>query len=435
MKVINYLLVLLFLFSLTSQGNIDGEIKKNLISKIKTLLEERDSFNYGNDILSPNNTIDRYFIIDKVELDKIDLQASNYKLEAKAREQIRTALFASQPNVYNDFHFSLNSHDLNQILDYAIFTEYIGCTFRQDNIISYVIFRLSVNMKLNAQYQYTKRCVRPDIADEINIVKDVCQNDPVCERCRVCSYELSDDYYKCNKNTIFTIYKRRPLNDTEKLEANNLVSAYSAEVFNLMIEEVEKESIIVEKKAEMQASFHTGQIFESPNVKAFAKITEYGDIEIKFKKYIRPAHHFELKIKAFYSTKCLKIANEKFLKKIIKNEEMNYNLLISKGWCKRDIPCEEKKSEYLIADKDGESSCLKLKELKKEKKNINMEIYNDGSMAIREATSGGILFYAKPNIQGKGPFRVGVSRDLELQIIDSKNVVVWKSTPTYIRRY
>ena len=59
-----------------------------------------------------------------------------------------------------------------------------------------------------------------------------------------------------------------------------------------------------------------------------------------------------------------------------------------------------------------------------------MIIYVDGSMAIKSA--GGIIFYAKPNIKGKGPFKVGVTKGFELQIIDSQNVVVWKSTPVFI---
>ena len=59
-----------------------------------------------------------------------------------------------------------------------------------------------------------------------------------------------------------------------------------------------------------------------------------------------------------------------------------------------------------------------------------MEIYTDGSMTIK--SSGGILFYAKPNIKGKGPFTVGVTKGFELQIIDSQKVVVWKSTPVFI---
>ena len=79
----------------------------------------------------------------------------------------------------------------------------------------------------------------------------------------------------------------------------------------------------------------------------------------------------------------------------------------------------------MIADKNGLSSCVKLKELRKEKKNIKMEVYTDGSMAIK--SNGGVIFYAKPNIQGKGPFTVGVTKHFELQIIDSQNVAVWKS--------
>ena len=59
-----------------------------------------------------------------------------------------------------------------------------------------------------------------------------------------------------------------------------------------------------------------------------------------------------------------------------------------------------------------------------------MEIYTDGSLAVK--SNGGILFYAKPSINGKGPFSVGVTKDFELQIIDSQKVVVWKSNPFFL---
>ena len=84
----------------------------------------------------------------------------------------------------------------------------------------------------------------------------------------------------------------------------------------------------------------------------------------------------------------------------------------------------------MVADKDGESSCTKLIEMKKDKKKIQMIVYNDGSLGIK--SSGGVIFYAKPNVQGKGPFTVGVTKEFELQVVDSQNVVVWKSTPIHV---
>ena len=98
--------------------------------------------------------------------------------------------------------------------------------------------------------------------------------------------------------------------------------------------------------------------------------------------------------------------------------------------CRYNPPCVERRSEYLIGDQNGESSCTKLKEMRKTKMEIKMEIYNDGSFTIKKGA--GILFYAKPNVKGKGPFNVGVTKKFELQIIDSQKVVVWKSTPVLV---
>ena len=115
------------------------------------------------------------------------------------------------------------------------------------------------------------------------------------------------------------------------------------------------------------------------------------------------------------------LSNYKFLLLIV---HINRNL-------KRFFKCPERKNEYLIADKDFKGGCTKLKELKKKKKDIQMIIYNDGSLAIKDTMSGGVLFYAKPNIKGKGPFSVGITRELKLQIIDSQDVVVWNSTAVF----
>ena len=425
MKVINYLLVLLFLFSLTSQDDV-GEIRKKLLSKIKILLKERGSYQYKNEILTPKDIIDRKFLMDQVELDNVKINeiGRRYNLEKEALEQIRAAFFQSQPNIYKDFQFSLKNDNLNKI-----FSEYIGCCFKQANLINYVILRLSVKVEIKSKYENKKRCSNVKrggffMCGNIERIKQACQRDLNDNLCRICSGEVTNNYYYCNTQTIFTISRQRPLNDAEKSEANNLVRAYSGELFNLMIEENEKETMIPDKKAYAQATFTTGQIIKNQTYNVVARVMEYGDIEI----YKLQNPHF-LRYDAYYNTKCLKIAYEKFFKK---NKRINFDSIIQKGWCKRDIPCVEKRNEYLIADKDGESSCTKLKELKKEKKMISMEVYSDGSLAVK--SNGGVIFFAKPDIQGKGPFTVGVSKDLELQVIDSQKVVVWKSTPVYIRR-
>ena len=141
----------------------------------------------------------------------------------------------------------------------------------------------------------------------------------------------------------------------------------------------------------------------------YTLITDYGDIEIK--EIDSTMNHF--------------IFNKECQKNLTSNSLFDLN-----EKCKINPLCKERESEYLIADKNGESSCTKLKELKNKKKNIKMEIYTEGSMTIKSDEE--ILFYAKPNIKGKGPFTVGVTKEFELQIIDSQNVVVWKSTPVLI---
>ena len=430
MKVINYLLVLLFLFSLTSQDDV-GEIRKKLLSKIKILLKERGSYQYKNEILTPKDIIARKFLMDQVELDNVKINeiGRRYNLEKEALEQIRAAFFQSQPNIYKDFQFSLKNDNLNKIVDNAIFSEYIGCCFKQANLINYVILRLSVKVEIKTKYENKKRCSNAKrggffMCGNIDKIKQACQRDLNDDWCRICSGEVINNYYYCNTQTIFTISRQRPLNDAEKSEANNLVRAYSGELFNLMIEENEKETMMPDKKAYVQTTFTTGQIIKNQTYNVVARVMEYGDIEI-----YKIQNAYFLRYNAYYNTKCLKIAYEKFFKK---NKRINFDSIIQKGWCKRDIPCVEKRNEYLIADKDGESSCTKLKELKKEKKMISMEVYSDGSLAVK--SNGGVIFFAKPDIQGKGPFSVGVSKDLELQVIDSQKVVVWKSTPVYIRR-
>ena len=377
MKVFKYLLVLFFLCSLTSQENVAGEIKKKFFSKIKTLLKKRGSFDYNNDILNPKNILSKKLIIDRVKLNtaKINEIGKRYNLESKAIDQIRAAFFQSQPNIFKDFEFSLNSGNLNQIVNNATFTEYIGCCFRQDHMINYIILRLSVFAEIYGKTY--KRWYSVSIPGRDYTV-------PMFD------------------------YKPRPLNDTEKLKANNLIRAYSAEIFNLMIEDVEKETTIIPQNLVVQSVFTTGQIFNNESYYVQAEITDYGDVEISVAGTNKTHVIFKKECKSLTATSILDITEK----------------------CKFNLPCDERKSEYLIADENGKSSCSKLKELKKEKKNIKMEIYTDGSFAIKSA--GGILFYAKPNIKGKGPFSVGVTRNFELQIIDSQKVVVWKSNPVFL---
>ena len=407
MKVFKYLLVLLFLFSLTSQVNVADEIKTKFFSKIKTLLKKRGSFDYKNDILSPKNILSKTLIIDRVELNNVKINeiGKRYNLESKAIDQIRAAFFASQPNVYKDFEFSLNSANLNQIVNFATFTEYIGCCFRQDNMINYIILRLSVNSQIYEKRVFDRNdCIRLQrifYYAKIERLKEECNKDPYCVLTvnhKACPF---DGYLR-------TYYKRRPLNNAEKFKANNLIRTYSGEMFNLMIEEIEKKTIKTEENLVVQSVFTTGQVFKNESYCVQAMITDYGDIEIRGTSYKRKP--------ALLKKECQSLTASSFFDITEK--------------CQYNPSCDERKNEYLIADKDGKSSCTKLKELRKEKKNIKMEIYTDGSMAIKSA--GGILFYTKPNIKGKGPFSVGVTKGFELQIIDSQKVVVWKSTPAFL---
>ena len=408
MKVFKYLLVLFFLCSLTSQEDVAGEIKAKFFSKIKTLLEKRGSFDYKNDILNPKNIGSKNIIIDRVELNNVKINEirKRYYLEEKAIDQIKAAFYASEPNVYKDFEFSLNSANLNQILNFTTFTEYIGCCFRQDNMINYIILRLSINAEIYEKKEVDrKECVHSLFGARIFTINktemEECNKDPYCA--------LKVDRQACRYTRYLrTYYKRRPLNNDERLKATNLISSYSGEIFNLMIEDVQKETTTIPQNLVVQSVFTAGQIFNNETYSVEAEITDYGDIEIK-----GPVSN---KIHVILNKECKKLTAGSFLD-IIRR-------------CQYNPPCVERKSEYLIADENGKSSCTKLKELRKEKKNIKMEIYTDGSMTIK--SSGGILFYAKPNIKGKGPFTVGVTKGFELQIIDSQKVVVWKSTPVFL---
>ena len=414
MKIIKYLLTLFILFSLTSQDEVVNEIKEKLFSNIKVILDKRGSYNYRNFILDPTNIETKKLIIDRVELnnEKINEIGKRYNLEPNAIDQIKAAFFASQPNIYKDFEFSLNSADLDQIIDKATFSEYIGCCFRQDNMINYMIFRLTVNTKIYSKQGVDEKfCLipHPSIYHShytIDEVREACKASLYCFICRYNRFKF--DAKRCpNEKYQWTTYKRRPLNNDEKAKAKELVLAYSAELFKIMIEEIHKKVIIPDEKIEVQSIFTTGQIFKNDSYNVQAEITSYGDIEIK-------GNCYEL-----FSKKCLNITNISLP-------------FIKRSNCRVSPSCDERKNEYLIADKDSGSGCVKLKELKKEKKNINLEIYINGSMAIKDTKSGGILFYAKPNIKGDGPFSVGVSKEYELQIIDSKKVVVWKSNPIYL---
>ena len=416
MKVFKYLLVLFFLCSLTSQEDVAGEIKKKFFSKIKILLEKRGSYEFNNDVLSLKNIESKSLIIDRVELNdaKINEIRTRYNLESKAIDQIKAAFFASQPNIYKDFEFSLNSANLNQILDNAIFTEYIGCCFRQDNMINYIIMRLSVNTQIyekkevdKIEYIMLEYCPPTDRSDRSRQWQCINSNN---HKRRLCSEDPDCVFIKkpLGGSMKKTFYKRRPLNYAEKLKASNLVRAYSGEMFNLMIEDVQKETIKTEENLVIQSVFTTGQVFINGTYSVQAEITNYGDIEIR-KDGSSKSH-------VIFNKECENLTIRSFFDFTKK--------------CKFNPTCVERENEYLIADENGKSSCIKLKELRKEKKNIKMEIYTDGSMTIKSA--GGILFYAKPNIKGKGPFTVGVTRNFELQIIDSQKVSVWKSNPAFI---
>ena len=244
MKIIKYLLILIIFCSLTSQSNVADEIKEKFFSNIKALLSKRGEFRYWNLILVPKNIISKTLIIDKIELSntKINEIGERYNLEPKAIEQIKTTFYLSQPNVYKDFEFSLNNADLNQKVEEATFTEYIGCCFKQDNMINYIIMHLSVNMKIREQYG------------------------------------------------------GGPLNDAQKSEANALINSYSGEIFKLMIDDANEETIIPEKKLEVQSVFTTGQVFYNETYDVKAKITKYGDVEISQISPISITHYVYIKI-------------------------------------------------------------------------------------------------------------------------------------------
>ena len=421
MSVIKYLLVLLIFCSLTSQEDVASEIKKQFFSKIKSLLNKRGSFDYDNIVVTPQKITSKQLIIDRVELNaqKINEIKNRYNLETKIIEQIKNTFYQSQPNVYNDFEFSLNSADLNQILDNATFIEYIGCSFKQNNIVNYIIMRLSIIMNIKEKKIPDKKwCILPRQScppyykvGDYKRLKKLCDKNIWGEICR--SYLTTFNIKTCpNEFNQYIIYKRRSFNAEEKMLANKCVSAYSGDIFNVMIEEIEKKTIIPDKNLQVQSTFYTGQIFKNESYYVQAEITNYGDIEIKQTKNTGN-HYLVLK-------KC-------------KNDKILSFFYVWKKGCLFLPPCDERINEYLIADKDSESSCVKLKEIKEEKKNIQMEIYIDGSIAIK--SNGGILFYEKPNIKGKGPFTVGVTKEFELQIIDSQNVAVWKSNTAHIHVY
>ena len=283
-------------------------------------------------------------------------------------------------------------------------------------MINYIILRLSINTQIYIkEFIESRWCIEEFIYSAKNKrveytveqVKQSCLKnlgDYLCERGR-----RDFDKKNCpNANNQLIITKRRPLNEAEKLEANKLVRSYSGEMFSIMIEEAEKKTTIVpEENLEVQSVFTTGQSFQNDTYNVQAKITDYGDVEIQETG----------------------IFNHKMFNKKCQSKNIySYFYIMSK--CLYIPPCPERRSEYLISDQNGISSCTKLKELRKTKMETKMEIYNDGSMAIKQGA--GVLYYVKPNIKGKGPFSVGVTKKLELQIIDSQKVVVWKSTPVIV---
>ena len=389
MKTINFLLILFFLCSLTSQEDVAAEIKNQFFTRIKQkLLDKRGNYDYYNDILVPINTESKRFILDRVEANdaKINEVINKYSLDPKILPQIKLAFLASQPNVYTDIDFSLSAQDkLNQVVDNAEFKEYFGYCLKKDNMVNYMILSITINAKILEKFEVSEKW---------------------------CKYFVFGDFFKkyafdenkCpDKEHQLILYRRRSLNNNEKAQANDLIRAYSGEIFKLMIDQ-QQESITIPENLGTQSVFTTGQVFKN-GTSVQAEITSYGDVEIKAN---------------------VPLENHILLTKNCEGKTVVPFL----GGCFYSAPCYERKSEYLVADKDGESSCTKLKELKKEKKQIQMIVYNDGSLGIK--SSGGNIFYGKPNVQGKGPFTVGVTKELELQVVDSQNVVVWKSTPALV---
>ena len=407
MKTINYLLVLLIFFSLSYQEDVASEIRKQFFANIKKTLEKRGFFNYKNKILKPKNFEKKTLIIDRVELndDKIAEIGKRYSLDKLIFEQIKAVFFQSQPNIYKDFEFSLNDDDLAKNNN-AKFTEYIGCCYRQGNMVNYIIMRLLVNIEI-----YEKKTVEAKIcipngsySNEIKKSCDISLEDLTCDHY---TYRYDEKKGCFRTDQLYIKYKKTPLNDDEKNKAKELVSAYFGEIFNLMIEEVQKNK--KGENLEIQSIFTSGQIFKNETYYVEAEITNYGEVVIKETSMF----HGLLK------KECLNMT-----------EKETYDQI--QFGCAFIVQCHEREREYLISDENGESSCTKLKLLKNEKKNIEMVIYNDGSMDIKEGMVGAILYSAKPNIKGKGPFKVGVNKFFELQIVDSENVVVWKSTPVHL---
>ena len=412
MKPIKYLLVLILLSAIACQVEVDDKIRKEFMSRIKTLLRKRGSFNYQNTVLSPISFDNKRFIIDKVELNNVKINeiGKRYNLEAKTLEQIRAAFFQSQPNIYVDFEFSLNDN-LDKVVNKTKFTEYIGCSFKQNNVVNYIILSLTVNVQIYEKKEIDQQwCLTWPLGDAL---RKTCTQNPDAFGC----FKTKFDEKTCpKKEDQYTSYKLRPLNASEREQANKLISAYSGEIFSLMIEENEKQIIKIPDNLVVQSVFYTGQVFSNASYFVEARIADYGDVEI------RPTGKRLMIFPLVETSHCL-------LLKTCKNLAFLTYTDVKIKKCEYVPNCLERESEYLIADKNGEGSCTKIKQSMKNKKSIKMEVYNDGSMAVKDGTTGGVLYYAKPKVQGKGPFSIGVTKEFELQIIDSKNVVVWKSTP------
>ena len=431
MKVISYLFVFL-LFSLTTENGIPEDIRDIFFSKIKSVLDKRDSFNYKNNILFPADIIKKTFIIDSIDSDlkKVDEIGIRYNLESEAIEQIKVNFFQAEkvPSVYHDFDFSLDSPDLKQIVDSAIFTEYIGICFKQQqkNVINYIILRLTVKVqfkqKLNIKSKWCLRFPKSIIFQPFAIlykqIRELCRKNIDDPKCLPIRSRFDKNICPLKEDQVI-ISERRPLNDKESKEAEELVKAYTADVFRLKLEELDKtETIKLPDNLETQSIFFTGQIFKNPTYQMEAEITNYGDVEIRKSSY---------KNKVSMQNECESLTDPEYYDE---HWECSYGLL-----------CFERDNVYLIADQKSESTCTKLKELQKEKRDIKMVIYTDGSMAIIDEKSLGVLFYKKPDIAGKGPFNVDITKDFEIQVLDSRKIVVWKyapvSTPTtwYRRTY
>ena len=420
MKIIKYLVVLFILFSFASQNEPTAEIRKRLFSSLKKYLNSINSYDYKNTIIKSVDITSKQFIIDQVELDvsKVNEIKERYSLNDRAFEEIRLAFLGTQENVDKRFNFTLDDIGLNAKQDIGNFEVYVGVCLNKNNVINYIIFQIKgiVNLYYQQKEIAHKWCVDESYfkyhSSDLSFYENKCNdtaffNDELCSELLI---PINSEEEEEDCNIKFNTYRVRAFNDEDKALAEELFRSYCKEIFYLKLEETEKESIVIDENLEEQARFSTGQFFKNNTHDIIAQITDFGDIEIRNSSVDSNTY--------YYDKICL--------------NELVPNDLYEEGMCKYDYECDERKSEYLMLDKDSVSSCIKLQLYLAQKKNVQMVIYKDGSMAIKEGTGGGILFYTKPTIEGKGPFTIGVSNNYELLIIDSEGVVVWMSTSVLI---